>query len=101
MSVRQALLALLEQGPIGWLPAPLGVRAADRGHLAAERRQVHTTLARLERDGLVEGTGVDDEGHVIYRATTAGRAEVSAWFTTPVPRPSPRATSWPSSWPSP
>ena len=26
--------------------------------------QVYTTLNRLERDGLVEGTGADDEGHV-------------------------------------
>ena len=51
--------------------------------------QVYTTLTRLERDGLVEGTGADDEGHVIYRVTPAGRDEVSAWFTTPVARTQP------------
>jgi len=50
--------------------------------------QVYTTLARLERDGLVEPVGVsdDDEGRVTYRITDAGRAEVEQWFATPVAR---------------
>ena len=51
--------------------------------------QVYTTLARLERDGFVAGTGADDEGHVVYVATAAGREEVAAWFTTPVARTQP------------
>ena len=51
--------------------------------------QVYTTLTRLERDGLVEADGADGEGHVIYRVTEAGRDEVAAWFTTPVPRTQP------------
>ena len=51
--------------------------------------QVYTTLTRLERDGLVEEEGADDEGHVIYRVTAAGREEVRAWFTTPVARTQP------------
>ncbi|HEU4912841.1 MAG TPA: PadR family transcriptional regulator, partial [Actinomycetes bacterium] len=51
--------------------------------------QVYTTLARLERDGLVESAGEDAEGHAIYRITAAGRSEVRDWFGTPVSRTSP------------
>jgi DNA-binding PadR family transcriptional regulator len=89
MSVRQALLALLEQGPMyGYqLRAEFEQRTGSTWPLNVG--QVYTTLTRLERDGLVEGGGADDEGHVIYRVTEAGRDEVSAWFTTPVPRSQP------------
>ena len=89
MSVRQALLALLEQGPMyGYqLRAEFEQRTGATWPLNVG--QVYTTLTRLERDGLVEGTGADGEGHVIYRVTPAGRDEVSAWFTTPVPRTQP------------
>jgi DNA-binding PadR family transcriptional regulator len=51
--------------------------------------QVYTTLARLERDGLVEPAGDDGDGHAVYRITAAGRGEVSEWFATPVPRTQP------------
>ncbi|WP_109506794.1 PadR family transcriptional regulator [Nocardioides speluncae] len=89
MSVRQALLALLEQGPMyGYqLRAEFERRTGSTWPLNVG--QVYTTLARLERDGLVEGTGTDDEGHVIYRVTEAGEDEVAAWFTTPVSRSHP------------
>jgi len=89
MSVKQALLALLEQGPMyGYqLRAEFEQRTGSTWPLNVG--QVYTTLARLERDGLVEGTGTDGEGHVGYRVTDAGRGEVSAWFTTPVSRAQP------------
>ena len=49
--------------------------------------QVYTTLARLERDGLVEPLGgPDEEGRITYRLTAAGRGESTAWWTTPVAR---------------
>ena len=51
--------------------------------------QVYTTLARLERDGLVEAAGSDDGGHVFYGVTNRGRAEVATWFATPVSRSAP------------
>jgi len=47
--------------------------------------QVYTTLDRLERDGLVARGDADDDGHVVYTATDAGRAEVARWFSEPVP----------------
>ncbi len=89
MSVRQALLALLEQEPMyGYqLRAEFEQRTGATWPLNVG--QVYTTLTRLERDGLVEGAGADEEGHVIYRVTAAGREEVAEWFTTPVARTQP------------
>src|SRR3954470_23050366 len=89
MSVKQALLALLEEGPrYGYqLRAHFEQRTWSAWPLNVG--QVYTTLTRLERDGLVEGTGSDGEGHVVYRITEAGRGEVAAWFTTPVARTQP------------
>jgi DNA-binding PadR family transcriptional regulator len=99
MSVRQALLALLEQGPMyGYqLRAEFEQRTGATWPLNVG--QVYTTLTRLERDGLVEvgedappgGAGVDGGAThgAIYRVTEAGRSEVAAWFTTPVARTQP------------
>jgi DNA-binding PadR family transcriptional regulator len=101
MSIRQAMLAILEQGPMyGYqLRAEFEQRTGETWPLNIG--QVYTTLTRLERDGLVEVVGhggADDEAeqadqsdrqHVSYRATEAGRSEVSEWFATPVPRSQP------------
>jgi DNA-binding PadR family transcriptional regulator len=106
MSIRQAMLAILEQGPMyGYqLRAEFEQRTGETWPLNIG--QVYTTLTRLERDGLVEvvdetapgedagpgGAGEpsgSDRTHVSYRATEAGRSEVSEWFATPVPRSQP------------
>ena len=106
MSIRQAMLAILEQGPMyGYqLRAEFEQRTGETWPLNIG--QVYTTLTRLERDGLVEvvveqeasaivGHGAageplgSDRTHVSYRATEAGRSEVSEWFSTPVPRTQP------------
>lgn len=89
MSVKQALLALLEQGPMyGYqLRAEFELRTGATWPLNVG--QVYTTLTRLERDGMVEATAADDEGHVVYRVTPTGREEVAVWFTTPVARTQP------------
>jgi DNA-binding PadR family transcriptional regulator len=97
MSIRQAMLAILEQGPMyGYqLRAEFEQRTGETWPLNIG--QVYTTLTRLERDGLVEvvelgGADADQAGserHVSYRATEAGRSEVSEWFATPVPRSQP------------
>jgi DNA-binding PadR family transcriptional regulator len=96
MSIRQAMLALLEPGPMyGYqLRAEFEQRTGATWPLNVG--QVYTTLSRLERDGLVEhvtGSGADDAAdraaQVMYRVTPSGRGEVSAWFTTPVPRTQP------------
>jgi len=88
MSVRNALLVLLEQGPqYGY---QLRARFEERtgGTWPLNIGQVYTTLARLERDGLVEGREGDDD-HVVYDVTESGRLEVAAWFGSPVARSQP------------
>ena len=49
--------------------------------------QVYTTLARLERDGLVEGSDVPDDSRQkrVYALTAAGREALEAWVATPTP----------------
>ena len=78
MSVRQGLLAILDQGDC--YGSQLRAEYLRRTGVAVNVGQVYTTLERLERDGLVEHRGVDDEGRVLWGATTAGRAEARAWL---------------------
>lgn len=89
MTIRQALLTLLGQGDrYGYqLRAEFETRTGSTWPLNVG--QVYSTLSRLERDGMVVGAGVDDEGHVVYRITGRGRAEVAQWFSTPVQRSQP------------
>ncbi|KRF34721.1 PadR family transcriptional regulator [Nocardioides sp. Soil805] len=96
MSIRQAMLALLEDGPMYGYQLRVEFEQRTGSTWPLNVGQVYTTLSRLERDGLVEqvvGEGADhasdDAGHVVYRVTEAGRGEVSEWFTTPVPRTQP------------
>ncbi|GAA4114212.1 helix-turn-helix transcriptional regulator [Knoellia locipacati] len=89
MSVKQGLMALLADGPM--YGAQLRAEFEDRtgGTWPLNVGQVYTTLARLERDGLVEPTGeADGEGRISYRLTQAGTEEVGTWWTTPVDRDS-------------
>ena len=89
MSVRQALLALLEEGPMYGYQLRSEFERRTGATWPLNVGQVYTTLTRLERDGLVTGAGADGEGHVVYEVTDAGRDEVATWFTTPVGRTTP------------
>jgi DNA-binding PadR family transcriptional regulator len=83
------LLALLEQGPRYGYQLRAEFEHRTGGAWPLNVGQVYTTLARLERDGLVEGHGADGEGHVMYAVTEHGRDEVVSWFTSPVSRTQP------------
>lgn len=89
MSIKQGLLALLEQGPMYGYQLRAEFESRTGATWPLNVGQVYTTLARLERDGLVEPAGSDDEGHAVYRITDRGRAAVADWFSTPVSRMSP------------
>jgi DNA-binding PadR family transcriptional regulator len=89
VSVRNALLALLEQGPRYGYQLRAEFEHRTGGTWPLNVGQVYTTLARLERDGLVRGQGADGEGHVMYAVTPTGRDEVVSWFTSPVSRTQP------------
>jgi len=86
MSVRQGLLALLAQQPMYGAQLRSEFETRTGGTWPLNVGQVYTTLARLERDGLVEEVGADDEGRISYRLTRTGRAEVSRWWLSPVDR---------------
>ena len=89
MSIKYGLLALLRDGSGYGYQLRARFEEATGSAWPVNIGQVYTTRNRLERDGLVAKTGEDDEGHVVYRLTDQGRAEVSEWFTTPVPRTQP------------
>lgn len=86
MSVKFGLLALLSEGEAYGYVLRARFEEVTGGSWPLNIGQVYTTLARLERDGLVEGTGVDHEARVMYRLTDAGRAELEAWWAAPVER---------------
>ena len=89
MSIKQSLLALLEQGPMYGYQLRAEFESRTGATWPLNVGQVYTTLSRLERDGLVAPAGTDGDGHAVYRITDAGRVEVADWFSTPVSRTSP------------
>src|SRR5690606_10730067 len=98
MSVRQSLLAILDQGPCyGYqLRSEFDRRTGSTWPLNVG--QIYNTLDRLERDGLVEKVDQEDTdadktasgqiytGQIYYSITDAGRAEVAGWLGSPVER---------------
>ncbi|WP_053203853.1 PadR family transcriptional regulator [Jiangella muralis] len=85
MSIRHGLLALLERSPMYGYQLRHEFERSTGATWPLNVGQVYTTLARLERDGLVEQTGESDEdGKVVYRLTDAGHAELTGWFATPL-----------------
>jgi DNA-binding PadR family transcriptional regulator len=87
MSVRQALLALLDEQPMYGAQLRAQFERRTGGTWPLNVGQVYQTLTRLERDGLVEPAGqADDEGRIAYRLTESGRAATAAWWQTPVDR---------------
>ena len=86
MSVRQSLLAILDQGPCyGYqLRAEFDRRTGSTWPLNVG--QIYNTLDRLERDGLVARGETDERGHVYWQITDAGSTEVRTWLASPVER---------------
>lgn len=87
MATTDVLLALLADGPRHGYDLKRGHDTwFDRGKPLAYG-QVYATLARLERDGLVEqahtepGAGPE---RTVYALTEAGRARLDEWVGTPV-----------------
>ena len=107
VSVRLGLLALLDDADMYGYQLKSAFEARTGGVWPLNIGQVYTTLARLQRDGLVatstrdgngEGGGdggeggrtADDRQHV-YSITAAGRRELADWFAeSPAEGPPPR-----------
>jgi DNA-binding PadR family transcriptional regulator len=86
MSIRYGLLALLERGPMHGYQLRAAFEESTGGTWPLNIGQVYTTLSRLERDRLVRPLPKSDEGQRPYAITDAGRAELAAWFATPIGR---------------
>lgn len=86
MSVRQSLLAILDQGPCYGYQLRSEFDRRTGSSWPVNVGQIYTTLDRLERDGFVAQGDTDEHGHVYYEITDAGRAEVRAWLRSPVTR---------------
>ncbi|MEU3470152.1 PadR family transcriptional regulator [Streptomyces sp. NPDC006687] len=89
MSIRHGLLALLERGPRYGSQLRTEFESRTGSTWPLNVGQVYTTLARLERDGLVAPGGEDAAGHTLYAITGTGRTELRDWYERPVDRTNP------------
>lgn len=83
MGVKEGLLALLADGPRHGYQLKLDLEAATGAGISVNVGQVYSTLQRLERDGLVIAGDSDQEGRIVYEATSSGREAVERWATDP------------------
>ena len=83
MSVRNALLALLSEGPKYGLQLRHEFEERTGEVWPLNVGQVYTTLQRLERDGLIESDGEGEGPQKSFRITADGTAELGVWLRTP------------------
>ena len=84
MTVRHSLLALLASEPTHGYGLKSSFEKSTAGAWPLNVGQVYTTLARLERDGLVKAEGTADPKRHSWRITDDGREALSSWYATPV-----------------
>lgn len=89
MSIKFALLGLLDAGPRGAAALRRDFAEATGDLWPLNLGQVTQTLDRAVRDGLVEQSGVGTSGGrevVEFRITAGGRSALEEWYAQPVPR---------------
>jgi DNA-binding PadR family transcriptional regulator len=87
VSVRQSLLAILNQGPCYGYQLRTEFDRRTGSTWPINVGQIYNTLDRLERDKLISKLDGDPEQHNIYfEITDAGRREVENWLGSPVMR---------------
>ncbi|MGV8884963.1 MAG: PadR family transcriptional regulator [Microbacteriaceae bacterium] len=86
MSIRQSLLAILDQGPCYGYQLRSEFDRRTGSTWPVNVGQIYSTLDRLERDGLVTRDESDAEGQIHYAITPEGSAEVALWLGSPVVR---------------
>ncbi len=88
MTVPMALLALLDEGPTHGFDLKRRYDALLGHERELKYGQVYSTLARLERDGLADGVGVEagsGADRKMYAITAHGITELDHWLATPEP----------------
>ena len=84
MSVGMSLLAILDEGATYGLRLKNEFEARTGGVWPLNVGQVYTTLARLQRDGLVGVTNDQDaDSQKFYEITEQGRSLLGEWFAAP------------------
>ncbi len=95
------MLTLLSQGPRHGYQLKVEFDRATGEAWPLNFGQVYTTLQRLDKAGLVEAVGSENDKN-LYSITDAGRADIDQWLATPVTQPLAtrdcRSRSW-SPWP--
>ncbi|MCP3918481.1 MAG: PadR family transcriptional regulator [bacterium] len=84
MPVRNSLLAILAAHPAHGYGLKSSFEQTTARAWPLNVGQVYSTLARLERDGLVEPEGTSDGSRQTWRITAAGREALGEWYAEPV-----------------
>ena len=84
VSLKYGVLGLLAEEPLHGYEVKNRFEAMLGGTWEVNIGQVYTTLQRLERDGLVESDGSEEEGtQKGFRITDDGKAELATWLRMP------------------
>lgn len=84
MSIPHSLLAILSRRPAHGYGLKAGFERSTAGAWPLNVGQVYTTLARLERDGMVEAESPSEGPRQTWRVTEKGRAALDEWYAAPV-----------------
>ncbi len=84
MTVRHSLLALLDREPAHGYGLKTAFEERTSNAWPLNVGQVYTTLARLERDGLVTPRTAEEGPRQTWSITDAGRAQLAGWYASPV-----------------
>ncbi|MCT1442194.1 MULTISPECIES: PadR family transcriptional regulator [Corynebacterium] len=91
MSIPNALLSLLTEGPQAASQVQSTFQARTDNAWPLNIGQVTQTLGRLERDGLIESAGKQrlESGRlsITYEATATGKEAATTWMESPVDKP--------------
>ena len=87
MTVRQTVLSILSLEPCYGHQLKAEFIRRTGGVWPMNIGQIHSTLERLERDGLVRKDQPDSLGRAYFSILDAGRDEAAAWLSTPLVKP--------------
>lgn len=83
MSMRNAILGLLSQGPKTGFELIRDFDVARSVVWPAPQNEVYRVLAALAKEGLIEAGEAGVRGAKTYSVTPAGQAELDAWLAAP------------------
>jgi DNA-binding PadR family transcriptional regulator len=87
MSVKFAILGLLDRRPMYGYELKEEFETEIGPHRSLNFGQIYSTLARLEEKGLVSHHLIDQQNapdRKVYRLTSAGKKELGRWFVSPI-----------------